>query len=41
MEMTMASVLTASTVDLNYILMELDTISETLDMLEGVNNINI
>lgn len=39
--MSTDSALTASTVDLNYILMELDIISETLDMLEGVNNINI
>lgn len=31
---------TASTVDLDCILMKLDTISETLDQLEGVNNSN-
>lgn len=30
----------ASTVDLDYILMQLDAISETLDQLEGVNNSN-
>ncbi|MCI4379907.1 hypothetical protein PGIGA_G00233870 [Pangasianodon gigas] len=34
MEMSTDIELTASTVDLDYILMQLDTISETLDQLE-------
>lgn len=29
-----------STVDLDYILMQMDAISETLDQLEGANNSN-
>lgn len=38
MEMSTDIALSASTVDLDYILMQLDAISETLDQLEGVNN---
>lgn len=38
--MSTDTVLTASTVDLDYILMQLDTISEALGQLEGVNNSN-
>lgn len=40
MEMSTDIVPTPSTVDLDYILMQLDAISETLDQLEGVNNSN-
>lgn len=39
-EMSTDIALTASTVDLDYILMQLDTISEILDQLEGVSNSN-
>lgn len=40
MEKSTDIALAPSTVDLDYILMQLDTISETLDQLEGVNNKN-
>lgn len=40
MEMSTDIMFSASTVDLDYILMQLDAISETLDQLEGVNNSN-